>query len=84
MFKIKSLWLEVASVIAVTTIAFSLLIPAASAETIEAQTVQDQRIVVMTSLVSTLQEDVTLLQMLFIRKLEARVNLLQTLVDAQA
>jgi Na+-transporting NADH:ubiquinone oxidoreductase subunit NqrC len=53
------------------------------AELISDQQVDEQKKVVMLALVETLREDVKLLQMILIQRIEARVTYLQTLATNQ-
>lgn len=76
--------LSVAGALAVTVLSFGVLAPVAHAELISQEQVEEQNRTVLLKTVDVLRENVKLLQMQLIRRLEAQVTSLQAQVDAQS
>ena len=67
-----------------TTVGVTLLHPTpVAANTISAAMVEEQKLVVYRSLVETITEQVKLLQMMYIRQLQAQITALEAQLDNQ-
>ncbi len=73
----KNFYLRLVSAFAVFTVTFGALTPYTHAELITNAQINEQNRVVLIGMVEVLRSDIKLLQMLFIRKLEARVEYLK-------